>query len=160
MKLEVKRIISTPNDTIGELYIDGKFECFTLEDENRDLNHDGKFQPNEPKVYGDTRIPQGTYKITKREVGRIANWLSKLWPGIVKYSLWIRNIPDFEYVLIHPGTTDKDTLGCILVGLSYSKPSSKYALQSSRVAYLALHKKVSKALDKGEEVIITLTDNC
>lgn len=159
MKLEIKRVINTSNETIGELYIDGKFECFTLEDENRDLNHDGKFESNEPKVYGDTRIPCGTYKITKREVGHIKEWLCKLWPGIVKYSLWIRDIPDFEYVLIHPGTTDKDTLGCILVGQSYSKPGIKYALSSSRLAYLALHKKVAPALDKGEEVTITLTDN-
>lgn len=158
MKLEIKRIINTPNETIGKLYVDGSFECFTLEDENRDLNHNGKFEANEKKVYGNTRIPCGTYKVTPRNVGRIAGWLSKLWPGIVKYSLWIRNIPDFEYVLIHPGTTDKDTLGCILVGINYSKPGDKYVLQNSRVAYLALHKKVAKALDKGEEVFITLID--
>jgi len=158
MKLEIKRIINTPNDTIGELYIDGKFECFTLEDENRDLNHDGNFI-GEKKVYGDTRIPCGTYKITKRFIGHIKEWLCKLWPGIVKYSLWIRNIPDFEDVLIHPGTTDKDTLGCILVGQSYSKPGTKYALSNSRLAYIALHKKVAPALDRGEEVYITLTDN-
>lgn len=159
MKIEVKRIIATPNETIGEMYIDDKFQCFTLEDENRDLNHNGKFDPTEKKVMSETRIPCGTYEITKRGVGRIKEALCKIWPGIVKYSLWIRNVPDFEYILIHPGTTDKDTAGCILVGQFYGRKNGKLQLNNSRLAYIALHKKVAIALDKGEKVTITLTDN-
>ena len=42
MKINVKRLHKTNNSTIGELYIDGKFECYTLEDVERDKKIDGK----------------------------------------------------------------------------------------------------------------------
>ena len=36
MKLLLKRLHRTNNSTIGELSIDGKFECYTLEDKERE----------------------------------------------------------------------------------------------------------------------------
>ena len=57
MKLELKRFSSQSDTTLGLLFVDGEFECFTLEDEYR-----------EEKVKGETRIPAGTYKVEKREV--------------------------------------------------------------------------------------------
>lgn len=37
MELNLKRIAKTDNYTIGQLYINGKYECDTLEDTDRDL---------------------------------------------------------------------------------------------------------------------------
>lgn len=147
MELTLKHIHETEHDSIGKLYINGVFECFTLEDEKR-----------LKKVYGETRIFPGRYRITPRTVGRIATWLKKIFPSVVKYSLWIRDVPEFEYILIHPGTTDKDTYGCILVGQSFIKSGDKHKILNSRAAYLNLHKKVAKALDSKEDVWINIVD--
>ena len=61
MELELLRISSQEDSTNGILFnaTDGrKFLCYTLEDQHR-----------ETKVWGDTRIPAGTYRITLRTVG-------------------------------------------------------------------------------------------
>lgn len=52
MKLRVERKYLKENYTIGNLYIDGKFFCNTLEDKVRDINKNGKFDNGETKVYG------------------------------------------------------------------------------------------------------------
>ena len=61
MKLEVLRVSSQKDSTNGLLFdvtTDRKFLCYTLEDEYRD-----------DKVMHETRIPEGTYKVTLRKVG-------------------------------------------------------------------------------------------
>jgi len=74
MKLEVKRKIFTDKSTIGELYIDGVFECYTLEDTVR----------QGPKVFGKTAIPTGTYKV----IVNMSNRFKRLLPLLV-------NVPEF-----------------------------------------------------------------
>lgn len=147
MQLTLRRIFNNGHETIGQLYVNDVFECYTLEDE-----------PRKVKVYGETRIPAGKYVITPRRVGRILASLNRLWPTTVKYSLWIRNVYNFEYILIHPGTTDKDTYGCLLTGDRYIEKGGRYALRDSRAAYIDLHKKVAPILDKGGVVTIEIFD--
>lgn len=115
MKLILKRIALRDTYTIGKLYIDGVYFCDTLEDKVRDLNKNGKFDNGEKKVYGETAIPYGTYKVDMNTVSpRFKNrvW-AKPYGGKIPRLL---NINSFEGVLIHPGTTSKDTSGCLLVG--------------------------------------------
>jgi hypothetical protein len=38
MKLKLVRELFTPTETMGSLFIDGKFFCYTLEDKDRGLN--------------------------------------------------------------------------------------------------------------------------
>ena len=63
MELKLLRI-ELPTYTKGMLYINNTFFCETLEDINRDKNKNGKFDLGEKKIYGDTCIPYGTYKVT------------------------------------------------------------------------------------------------
>lgn len=115
MKLKLKRIALRDTYTIGRLYIDDVYFCDTLEDKVRDLNKNGKFDNGEKKVYGETAIPYGTYKVDMNTVSpRFKNrvW-AKPYGGKIPRLL---NINSFEGVLIHPGTTSKDTSGCLLVG--------------------------------------------
>ena len=62
MKLEVLRVSSQDDSTSGILFdvVNGKrkFLCYTLEDEQRDV-----------KVWGETRIPAGEYKLSLRKEG-------------------------------------------------------------------------------------------
>lgn len=115
MKLTLKRIALKDTYTIGKLYIDDDYFCDTLEDTVRDANKNGEFDNGEQKVYGQTAIPYGTYNITLDVVSqRFKNrvW-AKPYGGKVPRLL---NVPSFDGVLIHPGTTSKDTSGCLLVG--------------------------------------------
>lgn len=106
MRLTVKRVALKQTYTIGKLYIDGVYFCDTLEDPNRDHNKDGDLNDiGEGKVYGDTAIPFGTYKM----ILNVSPKFKRLLPRLL-------NVPNFEGVLIHRGNTAKDTHGCILVG--------------------------------------------
>ena len=108
MKLKLKRIFKGDKYTIGHLYINNIYFCDTLEDKVRNL-------PKEPKVYGETAIPAGTYEIDMNTISpkfRNRAWAKK-WGGIVPR---LKNVPYFDGVLIHVGNTKDDTDGCIIVG--------------------------------------------
>ena len=142
MELEVIRYNSKEDYTDGLLFIDNKFECFTLEDEERTV-----------KVYGETSIPDGTYKIELRTVGGFnTRYLKKFGNEFHKGMLWVKDVPNFEYILIHIGNTDDDTAGCLLVGSTADK--DKGFIGASTGAYKSLYPKVLNALENGEEVWI------
>jgi hypothetical protein len=99
MEIKVYRKWLNNKNTIGEMYIDGIFYCFTLED---------KVRNNEPKVPGETAIPKGKYKVI---IDQSARFKCEM-PHIL-------NVPNFEGVRIHCGNTQADTEGCILVGFKH-----------------------------------------
>lgn len=105
MRLLLTRVFFLPDRTIGRLFIDDIYFCDTLEDKNRDINHNGKFDNEESKVYGETCIPFGEYKV---EVTYSPKFKREL-PILL-------DVPNFEGIRIHRGNYIKDTLGCILVG--------------------------------------------
>lgn len=96
MKLLLQRTRLLPDKTVGNLSINGKFYCFTLEDTVR---------PDGIKVMGQTAIPAGTYKVCVTW----SNRFSKPLPQIL-------DVPGFEGVRLHGGNTEADTQGCVLVG--------------------------------------------
>jgi|TARA_R100000278_G_C5466286_1_gene162781 hypothetical protein len=120
MRLELYRYSSEKDSTLGILMLvddetDKKdFLCFTLEDEKR-----------ETKVYGETRIPEGTYQIEYRKEGGYHNKYTKRFPNIHRGMLHITNVPNFEYILIHCGNDTSHTHGCLLVGDVISQNVSK-----------------------------------
>lgn len=89
--------------TLGELYIDNKFFCFTLEREWLD---------NEKYI---SCIPAGKYSCKPYSSPKIK--------GVIKYKnvTEITNIPNRDKILVHAGNYYLDTLGCILVGDSYKE---------------------------------------
>ena len=99
MKIEVKRYDFKDNYTVGRLYIDGVYFCYTLEDVVR----------QGAKVDGQTAIPTGTYNVIINHSNRFNRDLPLL-----------ENVPNFTGVRIHSGNTDKDTDGCILLGQTYA----------------------------------------
>jgi len=144
MKLEVLRYSDNGESTLGLLKVDGKFFCYTIEDEYRDV-----------KVKGDTRIPDGIYKINLRNEGGLTAKYAKRFPGIHRGMLWLRDVPNFKYIYIHVGNTDDNTAGCILVADNVNNNTITEGFAgSSRPAYVRLYKEILKALDALEEVII------
>lgn len=111
MELRLVRIFKNPSYTIGRLYINGVFECDTLEDTVRDLNKDGDLDdPGETKVWGETAIPYGKYKVIINYSNRFKRELPRL-----------LNVKGFDGILMHPGNTAVDTHGCILLGINNIK---------------------------------------
>lgn len=142
MKLELKRRYFADTYTIGALSINGQKFCDTLEDKNRDLNHDGDLtDPGEEKIYSKTAIPFGKYKV---EIIHSPHFKREL--------PWLRGVPHFEGILIHRGNTENDSSGCILVGENKVKGkvinSAKYELE--------LVKLIKKAIVKGETIEIEI----
>lgn len=148
MKLKVLRYHTTNDYTLGMLINEtngNQFLSYTLEDEHRD-----------EKVMGETRIPAGTYKVTLRTVGGFHGRYEKKYGDMHKGMLWVRDVPGFEYILIHTGNTDEHTAGCLLVGNSSDK---KGFIGSSVSAYSNIYPKIAKAIEAGEAVTITYEDN-
>ena len=152
MKLEVLRFSSQKDSTNGILFdiTNGrKFLCYTLEDEHRDF-----------KEYGETRVPAGTYNITLRTVGGFHGRYLKKYGEMHKGMLWVRNVPNFEYILIHTGNTDEHTAGCLLLGDTQQTNfgESNGFVGSSVNAYKRVYPAIAEVLENGGDVTITYTD--
>lgn len=148
MNIRVERTIFREKSTIGRLSIDGIAKCFTLEDRVRG--------DDEKKIYGQTAIPAGTYRVTLRTEGTIHAAYLKRFPWMHKGTLWIRDIPGYEYVLIHCGNTPADTLGCILVGSDWQIGTDR--INGSENAYREIYPDIAGALIEGEDVKITIVN--
>lgn len=153
MKLELERKWPKATYTIGRLYVDGVFFCNTLEDRDRGLNKsDSLNYIKSRKVYGETAIPKGEYlvdmNVTSPKYAAVT-WYYQLCKGKMPR---LRDVPGFDGILIHPGNTALDTLGCILVG----KNIKVGQLTESKATFKALYKEMKKASDRGEEITITI----
>jgi len=153
MKIKVERKWKKETYTIGRLYINGEFFCNTLEDMDRGLKQSDPINTNQKKkVYGETAIPTGKYKIEMNVVSpkySAVKWYQDLCKGKMPRLL---NVPCFEGVLIHPGNTPLDTFGCILVG----ENKVKGKLINSRETFKNLYKQLRTAADNKEEITIEI----
>lgn len=135
MELLLKRRASNKVGTIGELFVNGKHECYICEDIIR---------PNGQKMFGETAIPAGTYPIY--------NTFS---PRFGKYLPLLANVPGYAGIRIHPGNTPADTEGCLLPGTDIRMDAS--GVDKSVVAFNALFAKI-KAVEKREKITITIVN--
>jgi hypothetical protein len=135
MKLLLHRQTFSDKSSVGTLYVNGLKECHTLEDRDRHLEEGGE------KVYGETAIPRNTYKV----VITYSNRFKQPMPLLV-------DVPGFEGIRIHPGNTDQNTEGCILVGVGIGQDR----LYNSRQAYEKLFNNLEAAESLGEEIEIEI----
>ena len=151
MELEVIRFSSGTDSTNGILLevdkqtCERKFLAYTLEDEQRDK-----------KIYGETRIPEGTYKLDLRKTGGYHRKYSKRFKNIHIGMLHVLDVPGFDYILIHCGNTDEHTAGCLLVGDSQenNQITKDGFIGKSTQAYKRIYPKIAEAIKCGEEVTI------
>lgn len=139
MKIELKRKRLTDKATLGELYLDGVFECVTLEDVVRDFGPNGA-----GKLFGETAIPAGTYRV----VINMSNRFKRLMPLLLA-------VPYFTGIRMHSGNRSANTEGCILLG---SEIGGDDLITRSTIAFTSFFTKLQAALMKGEEAWITITD--
>lgn len=132
--LTLLRYSATDRSTLGLLFDTTRpsaphFLCYTLEDPH-----------SEPKIPGQTRIPAGVYPLALRREGRLHDKYSARYLEMHKGMIWIRHIPDFEWVCFHEGNDPQDTEGCPLIG---SRPSvitaHEQSIDFSRNAYVHVY---------------------
>ena len=145
MKLQVVRTQFGKDATNGLLFIDGKFECYTLEDQYQAV-----------KVMHETCIPEGEYDIQFRKTGGFHTRYSAKYGNSHYGMLHLQDVPGFTYILIHSGNTDEHTSGCLIVGetqqdLDLGKDG--FVGQSVK-AYKAMYRKVANELLQGKKVSI------
>lgn len=151
-ELVLIRIAKMNNYTIGRLYVkldspvskcvdgvivteDKRYLCDTLEPKRRNLK-------KEKKVPGRTAIPEGRYRVLITKSYRFQRWLPIL-----------LDVPGFSGIRIHAGNTSGDTAGCILPGYNRKKGM----VVNSRSALQKVMFEITAAIDRGEEVWITIS---
>lgn len=131
MEIKVIRKYTYPTAQLGEMWVDGSFFGYTLEDVNRKV-----------KVFGETCIPASTYKVIVTLSTRFKRELPLL-----------ENVVGFAGVRIHGGNTDKDTHGCILLGSKIDLKTGKISNCAERVAT------ITKMIKESKEATLIIEDN-
>ena len=136
MRLELIRSTFGEHTTTGDLYADGVWQNFTLED---------RVRPTGPKVPGETAIPEGVYPLIITPSPRFKRRL----PLLV-------NVPGFDGIRIHPGNSHKDTEGCIFVGEGVNQFSDEPMLTKSVSAFNRLFEMLEEAIEAGESITVSV----
>ena len=105
VRLKIVRKEFGPGYTIGDMFVNDTFFCYTLEDTDRALERKGV----QAKIYASTAIGCGLYKVVLSQSQRF----NKVLPEVL-------DVPGFKGIRIHSGNTSEDTEGCILVGTDKS----------------------------------------
>ena len=119
--------------TLGTMRFDDGFVCQTLEDPVREG----------AKIYGDTAIPRGTYRVTITRSKRYGKMMPLL-----------HHVPNFAGVRLHCGNNTDDTSGCILVGMDRDGEAGSDGLQilRSRDAMDEVQPRIAAALANADKV--------
>lgn len=97
MELILKRVLFTDDGTLGVLICGNHPVCVTLEENWRD------------NAKGISCIPEGQYLCQRVDTPH---------HGI---TYQVMNVPGRSAILFHSGNSEKDTEGCILVGMEYGE---------------------------------------
>ncbi len=153
MKLEVLRISSQEDSTNGILFDitdnERKFLCYTIEDEFR-----------KDKIRGETRIPEGQYKLTLRTEGGYHQRYTSKYGAWHRGMIYVNNVPNFEWILWHTGNSDESTAGCLILGSNQTEniTNKDGFVGSSVVAYKKVYPAIADAIESGEEVTVNYVD--
>ncbi|EMH4330937.1 hypothetical protein V6I85_000525 [Campylobacter jejuni] len=128
MKITINRRYTGKTCVIGKFKVlDDEekilFECFSLEEDKEGLES-GK----------DLRIPEGNYNLRRHTPSRFENTLRSITKkdDDTMINVYNDDVPSSRAILIHWGNTDKDTQGCILLGLT--KDNNNESVGQSRQA--------------------------
>ncbi len=141
------RFSSQSKTTFGAIHLDRKFEAFTVEDRHR-----------VEKVYAETRINAGVYKVTLRNFGRHFDVYKEKFDGH-EGMLWIKDVPNFTDILFHIGNSELDSKGCVLIVNEINNNLTNKGIgKNSTEAYLRFYFKVLDAFKRNEDVYVEIHD--
>lgn len=153
MEIIVKRIAKRPLYTIGRVYIDGKYICDSIEDKDRGLTSTmSTKQIASIKVKSQTAIPTGTYDLTMKVKSPSFSKKQYYKTYCDGYLPRLLNVKGFEGILLHRGTDQDSSSGCIILG--YNTIVGK--VTDSKKAFEEVYQILKAASDKGEKITITI----
>ncbi|EPX9001179.1 DUF5675 family protein [Campylobacter coli] len=128
MKIKIIRRYTGKTCVIGKFKVlDDKekilFECFSLEEYKEGVERNK-----------DLRIPEGIYDLKRHSPSRFENTLRSITKkdDDTMINVFNEKVPFDRHILIHWGNTNKDTQGCILLGLT--KDNNNESVGQSRQA--------------------------
>jgi hypothetical protein len=156
--ITVSRQPSQKDWTLSNFTADnGAFKGVGVEDEKR-----------EDKLHGETRIPNGVYPLGLRVSPKFSKDYYRDDEGNLilakdrtsvelqqKYHtphemIWVKDVPRFQFILVHWGNTDDDTEGCYIVGTVFGKVKGQDGVLNSRGKYTAIYPIIWRALKAAE----------
>lgn len=138
MYMQSVRTSFTNKSTESRLFVNGTEMFSVLEDKDRYLEDGGE------KVYGETAIPRGIYKV----ILSYSNRFKAILPEIL-------DVPQFTSIRMHWGNKPEDSEGCLLVGRKDSKQGDDW-IEQSRIAVEELIKLMEEAIEREEEITIEI----
>lgn len=159
MRFRLRRVAKKDKYTIGHLYLQDKQNkqwvkvCDTIEDKDRGLDQSmSEANILKLKVKHQTAIPTGTYEIVK-------NVISGVFVKKPKYKALnggrvprLKYVKGFSGILIHAGTDQNSSSGCIIVG--QNKVVGKVI--NSWDTYVYIDGLIEKAFRNGEQVLLEI----
>lgn len=156
MELTLKRIFKGPKYTIGHLFINGVYECDTLEPPYMGTKQTDSIEFIKSTKKGNTAIPSGVYNINMDIIS--PKFKDRSWAKPFGGKLpTIEDVPAFDRVLIHVGNKASqyglsDTQACILVG----ENKVKGQVISSTACFTELMTVILKAKLTGEKITLSI----
>ena len=147
MESKIIRVAQGKQSTLSQLYIDGIFQCYLLEDKIREV-----------KIASETAIPKGVYSLKLNTVGAKNVNNKKAFGQVHQGMIEISGLPNFSFVYIHTGNTIKDTAGCPLCGFGFQFADGDFKVSQSVAAYKMIYPKLM-VLAKDSSNKITVENN-
>jgi hypothetical protein len=132
MENKIIRVAQGKQSTLSQLYINGIFQCYLLEDKIREM-----------KIASQTAIPTGVFVLKLNTWGAknvdYKKTFGKLHQGMIEIS----GLPNFSFVYIHIGNTIRETGGCPLCGFGFQFMNGDYQVSQSIAAYKMIYPKLA-----------------
>jgi len=144
MESKIIRVAEGTASTLSQLYINGIFQCYLLEDKIRAV-----------KIPAQTAIPKGAFSLKLNTYGAKNVEYKKAFGKMHQGMIEIIGLPNFSFVYIHTGNTIKETAGCPLCGFGFQFVDGNYQVSQSVAAYKMIYPKlVELAAEPNNKIIV------
>ena len=147
MESKIIRVAQGKESTLSQLYINGIFQCYLLEDKIREV-----------KIPSQTAIPKGVFNLKLNTYGAKNVDYKKAFGKLHQGMIEISGLPNFSFVYIHTGNTIKDTAGCPLCGFGFQFAEGDFQVTQSIAADKMIYPKLV-ALAKDPSNKFTIENN-
>lgn len=162
----IERYVFSPVYTLGRLFVRGNVRQTVTDPAQFGFTMEQEVRPE--KIKGQTAIWEGTYPLGTRESPSLSKsflWSEKYriliqatdllnYPWVKDFTphrmIWIRNVPEFEFIYLHWGNIADNSAGCPIVGSKEGYVGKNRAVLNSRELYIRFYEKVYPVIKGGE----------